>query len=209
MSVTQAIFGALTVLSACGVIFARRPLNSALSLVVTLFLVAVHFAMMGAQFLATIQIMVYAGAIMVLVIFVIMLLGSEAEGRAVEGRGQYIGVSTYFIVLATCLFVGVLFAVIERGFVFPLGSSVPGGREVRASYSEQSNNEQSHSEQRQIEGSTEAIGQLLFTEYLFPFELASLLLLAAIIGAVLLAQEVRRPLPEGRGLKAKREIPSS
>lgn len=191
MSVTQAIFGAFTVLSACGVIFARRPLNSALSLIATLFFVAVHFAMMGAQFLATIQIMVYAGAIMVLVIFVIMLLGSEAEGRAVEGRGQYVGVSTYFIVLATCLFVGVLFAVIERGFTFPLGSLAPGA--VSSS----------------VEGSTEAIGQLLFTEYLFPFELASLLLLAAIIGAVLLAQEVRRPLPEGRGLKAKKEVTPS
>ena len=83
------IFGFLTLLSAAGVIFARKPLNSALCLVATLFLVAVHFALLGSDMLAVLQVLVYAGAIMVLVIFVIMLLGTAAEVAEAPSRGLH------------------------------------------------------------------------------------------------------------------------
>lgn len=176
MLTAMIIFGVLTIVCACGVVASEKPLNSALWLVLTLFLVAVHFALLGAHFVAAIQVMVYAGAIMVLVIFVIMLLGTEAHGPETRSTSQRIAAS-----VVTAIFVAMTILVIQKGF--PAGVA------------------------RTVDGSTAAIGQMLFSDYLFPFELTSLLILAGIIGAVVLGHESRRPLKSGRGLKAKQVLP--
>ncbi len=182
MTIAMIVFGVLTIVSALGVVFGGKPLTSALSLVATLFLVAVHFAMLGADFVAALQVLVYAGAIMVLVVFVIMLLGLDKDTRALR-----FGVPGYLSAVFCGLFVGVLvFAAISNG-VFPLSivaSSTSGATTV---------------------GSPREVGLVLMTEFLFPFQLTALLLLAAIIGAVLLAYEKKRPLGEGRGLRAVQE----
>lgn len=177
MSAFMLVFGILTVLSSCGVVFSVKTLNCALWLIVTLFLMAVHYAFMGADFLAALQILVYAGAIMVLVIFVIMLLGLNERG---EERGRA-GLSSYLAVTVSGAFVGLLMFMTKN----------PG---VLGSFAEDGN---------PVAGTPEAVGHALFTDFLYPFEITSVLLLAAIIGAVIIAYEPKRPLRAGRGLKAK------
>lgn len=176
MAIWALIFGILTVISASGVIFARRPLNSALCLIATLFLVAVHYALLGAQFVATLQILVYAGAIMVLVIFVIMLLGLEEENTKVSSI-----VYLFFATAVTAIFIAV---VVYASLNF-LDFSSP---DVLTA---------------QFSGTVEEVGRILFVKMIYPFEIVSVLLLVAILGAVTLAQDKKRTLPKGRGLRAK------
>jgi NADH-quinone oxidoreductase subunit J len=176
MTFWMALFGVLTILSASGVVLARAPLNSALWLIMTFFFIAAHYGILGADFLAVIQIMVYAGAIMVLVVFVIMLLGSEAQAK------ERIGVLTFLFggTVTLCLF-GSLAVAISRG--------LPSNFEERGV----------------VAGDAATLGAKLYTDFLFPFEITSLLILAAIIGAVVLGLDKRRALKAGRGLTATRK----
>lgn len=179
MHVAMYIFGILTFVSACGVVFSRKSLHSALSLVATLFLVAVHFALLEADFLATLQVLIYAGAIMVLVVFVIMLLGLDEQ---VEN--PVLKLPALFAALLCGIFAGVFVYVFSKAsilFVVAEPSSPT------------------------VLGDAHSVARLLFTEYIFPFEVVGVLLLAAVIGAALLAREDKRPLLPGRGLKAKRK----
>lgn len=182
--------GIFTVLFALGVVFSRKPLNCALHLVGTLFLVAIHFALLGAHFVAAVQVLVYAGAIMVLVVFVIMLLGVEASNVPAASR-----VSCWMAAMTCAVFVAMLWGIVPvLGKASPYIATAPVVPEVS---------------QLEDLGSTEAIGKVLYTKFLFPFEITSLLLLAAIVGAVMLAHEPKRPLLPGRGLKAnRREVTS-
>lgn len=183
MTIPMLIFGILLLVSAAGVVFAKKPLNSALCLVATLFFVAAHFALIGADFVAALQILIYAGAIMVLVIFVIMLLGVEKD----EGRESF--VYACFV----SIFVGLFLALLVVGtshFSTPLQTS---GLDLGASAA------------AKLDTGAKGVGAVLFTKYLYPFEVVSLLLLAAMIGAVVLASEKKRPLPAGRGLSAVRK----
>ena len=180
MTTAMLIFGVLTVMAACGVVFSVKTFHSALWLVATLFLIAIHFALLGADFLAALQIMVYAGAIMVLVLFVIMLLGLNEEVDP-----SRLNFTAYLSAAVTGAFLGVLLFIVRHpGW---LGAQFPTAAVSGSS------------------GSPAGVGYLLFTKYLYPFEITSLLLLAAIIGAVILAYEPKRALPPGRGLKAKRQ----
>lgn len=168
------LFSALTLLSALGVVFSAKPLTSALYLVLTLFLVAVHFALLDAGFLAVTQVLVYAGAIMVLVVFVIMLLGVDEVN---EGRRN---IPQFVVALAAVSVFVAIFAGLSYSAPLELKNvALPAGF-----------------------GGIEAIGAKLFREYVLAFELASVLLLAAIVAAVTLTIEPKRALPEGRGLKA-------
>lgn len=172
----------LTAISALGVVLSKKPLHSALSLVVTLFLVAVQFALLDAHFLAVLQIMVYAGAIMVLVVFVIMLLGIDSE----TPEALHFGSSFVAMALAGA-FLGMLYWMFTNTTLAPGLPSHP-ELSLPANF-----------------GTVEHVGAELFAHYVYPFELASVLLLAAIVGAVLLAHDKKNPLPKGRGLRAKRE----
>lgn len=179
MTVAMFLFGVLTVLAACGVVFSTKTVHSALFLVTTLFLIAVHYVLIGAEFIAALQVLVYAGAIMVLVIFVIMLLGLNEQG----GERQRLDVRTYAAVIVTGAFVGMLLFMVQNPGVIPLaGDKAPAT----------------------VSGTAHEVGDALFTRFLYPFEITSLLLLAGIIGATVLAYEAKRELPAGRGLKAKR-----
>ena len=157
-------FAAIAVISGILVVICRNPINSALSLVVTFFCLAVFYVMLDAPFLAAVQIMVYAGAIMVLIIFVIMLLNIQAETGKRAAHSMVIGSIVGAVIL------------LESGWL------LTGGR---------------ISENRGIvdralvlkEGHTELIGAAMFGDFLLPFEITSLLLLAAIIGAVILAKK--------------------
>ena len=153
----------ITLVSGFLVIRCQSPVNSALALVNTFFCLAIFYVMLHAPFMAAIQIMVYAGAIMVLIIFVIMLLNL---GTAVTGpvrRGVVWGVIASVLMLITT------YTVVSNGKATDVAGAMT--REVV-----------------KTQGYTELIGTALFTDFLLPFEIASILLLVAIIGAVVLAK---------------------
>jgi NADH-quinone oxidoreductase subunit J len=157
------LLAALTLVSAVTVIAHPNPVHSACALVATLFLLAVFFVGLDAQLIAFLQIIVYAGAVVVLFLFVIMLLNLQREERATAGLAP---------VALAGLGGGALVLLLLRGLQ---GARTPPGADVGAGF-----------------GETAAVAQKLFTTYLLPFELTSILLLVAIVGAVAIAQK-RRP----------------
>ncbi len=154
------------VLSSLMVIFKKSPVHSALFLIMTFFCLAGVYLLLHAQFIAAIQIIVYAGAIMVLFLFVIMLLNLENERASQRGHGlQKLSGIVLSVVLAISL------GSIMKAQFFT-GAKGP--------YS---------LEKVQEAGNSEMIGRLLFTDFLLPFEITSILLLAAVIGAIILAKK--------------------
>ena len=155
------IFAALAIVAALGVILSKNPINSAISLIGVMGMLFCLYLMLNAHFVAIIQLMVYAGAIMVLFVFVIMLLNQRGEGF-----GFAPSLFTRSLAVMASVFVG---AVILGKFAFEYGKeaavTAPKGF-----------------------GTIEKVGSLLYRDYLFPFEAVSILLLAAIVGAVVLAK---------------------
>ena len=160
--VTFYVFAGVMLASAVAVIWARTPVYSLLALLVAMFCVAALFVLLNAVFLAALQILIYAGAVLVLFLFVIMLLSSDQQTitrtRQFAGRWLALGLAGWFVMqLGWVLGAGWLTA--------PLPATTP-----------------------HPTGTIAAVGRALFREYLLPFELTSLLILAAIVGAVALAQ---------------------
>jgi NADH-quinone oxidoreductase subunit J len=164
------IFAIVAVVAAINLVVQTHPISSALSLIGVMASLAVLYLMLGAEFIAAAQLIVYAGAIMVLFVFVIMLLNAGAE----ESKG--IGtIAKYFGVPLLIVFLGVISWVIQA--LFPQTAGV----EFGAFY-------------RHLAGTPSAvgpaeIGRSLFTEYLLPFEVVSVLILIALIGAIVLARK--------------------
>ena len=155
-------FAALTVLCALLVVanpFSRNPVTSAMFLVLTIVSMAGLFVLLHAFFLAAVQVLVYAGAVMVLFLFVIMLLDLKAEERR---KMKTLGIGGGLVS------VGAILAIFLSSLLHaPLGAS----------------------ESPALEGGTVRLGKLLFTEYLLPFEIVSVLLLVAMVGVVLLSKK--------------------
>jgi NADH-quinone oxidoreductase subunit J len=151
-------FGAVCVAGAVNMLVQRHPINSALSLVVVMGSLAVEYLLLGAEFVAAVQVIVYAGAVMVLFVFVIMLLNAGVEERTKGSR-----VALLFGVP------GMLIGSVLIGWVLIERTGnpvVPAGA---------------------LPGSPKVIGWLLFHDFLLPFEVTSILVLIAIMGAVVLA----------------------
>jgi len=156
------LFAGLTLL--CGVLvvfnpFSRNPVTSAMFLVLTIISMAGLFVLLHAFFLAAVQVLVYAGAVMVLFLFVIMLLDLKEEARR---KFKTFGVATGLIS------VGAL-AVLTLKTIWTSGI----GQNLKP----------------QAEGATRELGKLLFTQYLLPFEIVSVLLLVAMVGVILLSKK--------------------
>jgi len=161
------IFGVMAMGSALLCITRRNPISSALWLVVTLFALAAMFVLLDAQFIAALQVLVYAGAIMVLFLFVIMLLNLGRPGPS-DIKGP-LGLLT-----ATVLAGVLLFQLRVLGQAAPPEAiQLPPGMVAAV---------------QQRDGMVAAVAGPLFDAYLIPFEIASVLLLAAIVGAVVLAK---------------------
>ncbi len=159
------IFGLLAVAGALNLLFQRHPINSALSLVVVMMSLAVLYWSLGAEFLAAAQVIVYAGAIMVLFIFVVMLLNAGEEDRTHGSKIAYIaGIPGAAAIV--CLLSYVFLANRQQ-----LGTTQLGGY-LSSSVSNISE-----------------ISHTLFTSLLLPFEVTSILILVAILGAVVLARK--------------------
>ncbi len=158
--VAFAIIAAVAVVAALGLILKRNPIHGALFLVANLACIAALYLMLGAEFLAAAQIIVYAGAIMVLFVFAIMVLipGKEETGPDPRRLTRLAALPVGGLLLIQLAMI----VTARRGPAVPVPAPAAGG--------------------------VEAIGRLLFTDYLFPFELTSVLLLAAMVGVLLLAR---------------------
>ena len=161
MSILFYIIAAVTILAALNVVLQRTPVYSALSLIVVLCSLAVVYLLLGAEFMAVIQVIVYAGAIMVLFVFVIMLLNAGREKPSHRSRvAKWLGAPLIVAFLAEML------VVIAKQF-----PAAPAGSPAH------------------LDGSPAAIGHLLFQNYVLPFEITSVLILVAVLGAVVLAKK--------------------
>ena len=180
--------GALALGAGIAMVLLRNPVHAALMLVLNFFAIAVLYAVMEAQFLAIIQIIVYAGAIMVLFLFVLMLLGVR---RYDPGGGRIRGQAPAAVALGLLLFVGLGFAVAEpymqEGSVCgvtatPGTDSPPGEPCIGLAAANEA-----------AQGNVAGVGRLLFTKYVWPFEVTSVLLVIAALGAMVLGRKDEDP----------------
>ena len=155
-------FAGIAVISAVSLVLQKQPIASALSLVGVMVALAVLYLLLGAEFIAAAQLIVYAGAIMVLFVFVIMLLNAGAETR--RNNAMF---AKWVSIPALAAFIITMAAVIQRRL--PDTAPVHFGGFTKATATE--------------------VGRSLFTHYLLPFEVTSILILVAIIGAVVLARK--------------------
>jgi NADH-quinone oxidoreductase subunit J len=161
------VIGAVSLAAAVGVVTSRYPVHSALFLLTHFATLAVLYITLDAQFLAAAQIIIYAGGIVILILFVIMLIGSEQIREASGHRlwTPYVGMLLGLLLIAS--------------MVYAFTATPPGATTTTTVQG----------------GAPEALGFTLFTRYILPFELAAVLLLVALLGALLLARRPR-PLPQ-------------
>ena len=163
------ILAVLAVVSALMVITRKNPVESVLYLIFTFFVFAAFYITLSAEFLAAIQIIVYAGAIMVLFLFVVMLLdlnnNNEKKNKATF-KELLMSKLHYYVI-------GGLFVVVMSGILKSLNYTTKANPELA----------------EKALGTTEHIGFLMFTKYVFPFEVTSILLVAAMIGVVVLVKK--------------------
>jgi NADH-quinone oxidoreductase subunit J len=186
------VAGVLAAVSALGVVFSPQPLYSALSLVLAIGALAAIFLVLNAQFLFVVQLIVYAGAVMVLFVFIIALLSPDREERVridvrfVVGAVVAIGITVSMLVAA------------RNGITFNSSG-------FRAQQIGQASDpyhgmsfDQGDTGLVNAAGNVQTVGGQLFTTFLLPFEITSLLLLVSAIGAVYLTRRVRQPAPPMR-----------
>jgi NADH-quinone oxidoreductase subunit J len=161
----------ISVLAAIGMVAVRNPVHSAIFLVLTLFNTAGIFVMLGAEFLAAAQVIVYAGAVLVLMLFFLMLIDPQKLPERGAGHPVQRIVGP---ILGVILFLEVAAAIANRAMIGMTGNATPENILF-------------------VGGSTQAFGNLLFTQALLPFEVVSLVLLIGVVGAIVLA------LPERLG----------
>lgn len=164
----------VAVLSALMVVFSKNPVYSVLYLIITFFAIAGHYVLMKAEFLAVVHVIVYAGAIMVLFLYVIMLLNLNKESDFHN---------TNALKFAAAICSGLLLVV--------LVGSLKGTELITKSTS------------NDPIGNVRNLGKVLFTDFLFPFEIASVLLLAAMVGVVMLAKSEKKSNPKDQTIIPK------
>lgn len=172
----------LVIASALMVVLTRHPVYSALFLVLTFVGLSVFFLQLGAPFLAAVQVIVYAGAIMVLFVFVIMLLGEDKPMASEQSRGAQLPLGIIFGLL-TVLMLGYL-------MTNPSQLKVPQGQppKVHTLVSTHATDVEKAAAYAEF-GSVRAIGNTLFTDYLFAFEATSIVLIVAMVGVIVLAKK--------------------
>jgi len=163
-----AILALLALISALGVILSKNAIYSALSLLAHFLVIALMYFVLSAQFLGIVQVIVYAGAIVVLFLFVIMLIGGHITDVTHESRAYARLIAA---VLAAVFLAALIFFLGDGVNVLPTPLGAPG------------------------DGSVQAVAEPLYTTYLLPFELASVLLLAGMLGGIVLALKERRRHP--------------
>ncbi|MCO5260020.1 MAG: NADH-quinone oxidoreductase subunit J [Crocinitomicaceae bacterium] len=156
------VLGALTIASGLMVVLSTHPVRSVLYLILTFFLISANYILLNAQFLAIVNIVVYAGAVMVLFLFVLMLLNLSKDNEPKASNLMKLAAS-----VAAGVLVLVLLAAFRETTLVEMKTAVGANSE----------------------GLVENLGNLLFTKYVLPFELSSVLFIAAMVGAVLLSKK--------------------
>lgn len=157
-----AIIAVFSIASAIVTISAKSPVVSAVSLIFNFFMLSGLYLILNAQFIAAIQILVYAGAIMVLVIFVIMLLNLGKEEPVIKAFNLRKILAVIFVAIMITQF-AMIFLLNKSGMKYLAANSA-------------------------TQSTVQSVGKALYTDYLLPFEAISILLLAAIVGAIVLAK---------------------
>ncbi len=165
MNITEILFWSLSVLalvSAIMVVASKSPVHSILFLIVTFFAISGHYILLNAQFLAIVNIIVYAGAIMVLFLFVVMMMNLNTEAEPKKNRMiQFAG-----LISGGCLFLVLIAAVTKSGTASNMIQMGSGDY-----------------------GLIKNLGMVLFTDYVIPFEISSILFLSSMIGAVVIGKK--------------------
>jgi NADH-quinone oxidoreductase subunit J len=164
MDILQLLFWILTIMAigcALGVVLSRNPVNSVIFLILTFFAISGHYLLLNAQFLAIVNIIVYAGAIMVLFLFVIMLMNLNADTEPqkswlVQLAGVVSGGTLFLVIIAAISKANLL------GVISPEVSNI---------------------------GLIKVLGMVLFKEYVLPFEISSVLFLSAMVGAIVIGKK--------------------
>lgn len=170
------LVGAVSLAAAAGVVLSRQPVHSALFLLTNFATLAVLYITLDAQFLAAAQVIIYAGGIVILILFVIMLIGGDTNDFVARQRvwSRYVGLA-----LGIILLIGVSYSAVQRLNPAPADPTAA------------------------LQGGVpQAVGMALFSHFLLPFELASILLLVALLGALILA---RQPEAPAAGLQSAQE----
>ncbi|MBL7979981.1 MAG: NADH-quinone oxidoreductase subunit J [Bacteroidetes Order II. Incertae sedis bacterium] len=154
------IMAALSVLSALSVVFAKSPVHSVLSLIVTFFLLSGQYVLLNAQFVAIVNLIVYAGAIMVLFLFVLMLLNLKDEAEPQKSN---------LVRLSVTISAGMLLLTLMGSLRGVMAIPPPPPQSATV-------------------GLVENLGKILFSDFVVPFEIASILFIAAMVGAVLIGK---------------------
>lgn len=155
--------GAVALAAALGVLLSRQPVHSALFLMANFASLAVLYVTLDAQFLAAAQVIIYAGGIVILILFVIMLIGHEADDQPDSRRG----------------WIKVVSAVLALLLAASLGSQLLASRSANQGIPSG--------------GTPADVGEVLFTRYLLPFEFVAVLLLVALIGALIMGRKLTPP----------------
>jgi NADH-quinone oxidoreductase subunit J len=156
------VFAVVAIACAFNLVLQRHPISSALSLIGVMGSLAVLYLLLGAEFIAMAQVIVYGGAVMVLFVFVIMLLNAGAE--KISGKSWFAQIAGLPLLLAFVAVIGFLI----RAVLPSMGTVLFGSW---------------------VGGTAQNVGRMLFTQYLLPFEVISILILVAILGAVVLARK--------------------
>jgi NADH-quinone oxidoreductase subunit J len=156
------VLSVVTIATAFLTIFSRNPIHSAIYLVICFFSIAGHYLLLNAQFLAIVHVIVYSGAIMILFLFTVMLMNLNKENEVYKPRVTRLGAIVLF-----CLMCLILIAIFINSKPI-VGEYVTTGEDYQ---------------------SIKVLGKVLLNEYMVPFEFASILLLVAMIGAVLLSKK--------------------
>ncbi len=165
------VLAVASVASALGVILFRNAVHSALSLILTLLFLALFYLQLGAMFIAIVQILIYAGAIMVLFLFVVTMLASEASDTELQDRIPW---QRWVAGILGLVLVGALSYLLFTGTAIDTSAIATGG---------------SLSHVVNTQGNIEAFGLALFHGFAFPFEVTSLLIVVAILGAMVLGRK--------------------
>ncbi|HVB75656.1 MAG TPA: NADH-quinone oxidoreductase subunit J [Ktedonobacteraceae bacterium] len=166
------VLAVASIASAFGVIFFRNAVHSALSLILTLLFLALFYLQLGAMFIAIVQILIYAGAIMVLFLFVVTMLASEADDNEPPDRIPW---QRGIAVALGVVLVGALSYLLITGATIDQNVKASGANSLAAVVKAQ--------------GDTQAFGLALFHGFAFPFEVTSLLIVVAILGAMVLGRK--------------------
>jgi NADH-quinone oxidoreductase subunit J len=175
------VFAGLAIACSMMVVTKRNPVASAFSLVVVFFAFAGIYAMLDAHLIAALQVLVYAGAIMVLFVFVIMLLNADAPSFDIARSHILVKIASLLSTVA--LFATFVWVFKNSTYLAPISNFTPEAIDKAG-------------------GNTRVISELMFSEYILPFELTSVLLLGAIVGAVAIAKR-KGPLKLPAGYKGK------